>query len=273
MSNKSNDLQKLTVLKVGGSLITNKSGSFESNIESIKRISKEISSYIEIKQPNERLIITHGQGSYGHSVAINQMTRLHSIEELDYGLLLIMWAARALNSLVVEGLVNYGVKVFPIQTSIGFELANGHISLPASRVISKMIERDWIPVFYGDILVDTVTSETQVFSSESIIYELCKHYLVSRVIISTDKPGVLKDILDPKSTIETISKRNIKEFEKLISGSSYTDVTGGMKHKVETLLTLYREKKIKSYIIDGTVENAVLNSLLNIKYIGTKIGE
>ncbi len=264
---------RLTILKVGGSLITHKDKSFESNIENIRRISREISTYMELKGRDERLIIVHGQGSYAHLVAINQITRLHSIDELNYGLLLVMWAARALNSRFVEGLVNYGVRAFPVQTSISFQLTNGKVSLTGKQLINRMLEKDWVPIFYGDILVDTVTDKTQVFSSENIISELCNYFSTERIIISTDKPGVLENVKDLNSTISVISDKNLNRIEKLVSGSSNTDVTGGMKHKVETLMKLYQEKKINSYIIDGTIENGILDSLLKSKYVGTKVGE
>ena len=54
---------KLTILKLGGSVITKKSKPLTFNSDSVQKISKVI------KKFNEPLIIVHGAGSFGHYYA------------------------------------------------------------------------------------------------------------------------------------------------------------------------------------------------------------
>ncbi|MGD8543676.1 MAG: hypothetical protein PVG48_00980, partial [Candidatus Bathyarchaeota archaeon] len=55
---------KPTVLKLGGSVITNKEKPLTPNLSAIKRLANEIS-----KANVSRLVLVHGGGSFGHPIA------------------------------------------------------------------------------------------------------------------------------------------------------------------------------------------------------------
>ena len=52
-------LDRLTILKIGGSVITDKSKILKPNISSMKNISKILKKF-------DRVILVHGAGSFGH---------------------------------------------------------------------------------------------------------------------------------------------------------------------------------------------------------------
>ena len=55
-------LDRLTILKIGGSVITDKSKILKPNISSMKNISKILKKF-------DRVILVHGAGSFGHYYA------------------------------------------------------------------------------------------------------------------------------------------------------------------------------------------------------------
>ena len=61
-------MKDLILIKIGGSLITDKTKPYTTRPEVIKRIAKEIKEAVSEKDVN--LIIGHGAGSFGHQSAM-----------------------------------------------------------------------------------------------------------------------------------------------------------------------------------------------------------
>ena len=64
------------------------------------------------------------------------------------------------------------------------------------------------------------------------------------------------------SHVDKINNSNFEEVKTYLSGSSSTDVTGGMKAKIEELADLSR-LGIVSYIINGSKPGKIRSALLN----------
>ena len=76
------------IIKLGGSLITNKNIPFSVDYNSINNIIKQIKNFYE-QNTNSKLILVHGGGSFGHPMALNY--KIHegineSIINQNYGL-------------------------------------------------------------------------------------------------------------------------------------------------------------------------------------------
>src|SRR5262245_42811429 len=56
-------MQKVTLLKLGGSILTDKNQPYTPLLENIKRLAKEI------KMADTPLLLAHGSGSFGHTSA------------------------------------------------------------------------------------------------------------------------------------------------------------------------------------------------------------
>ena len=61
-------MKKLLLIKLGGSLITDKDKPFTARVDSIQRLAEEIQD-IRTHHPDYKLIIAHGSGSFGHYAA------------------------------------------------------------------------------------------------------------------------------------------------------------------------------------------------------------
>ena len=84
-------LNEVWVLKVGGSVLTEKGEERKARKDEIRRISKEISS-----SGRKNLILVHGAGSYGHPQAKKY---LESRKKMDA--LFTHQSAKELNSMVI----------------------------------------------------------------------------------------------------------------------------------------------------------------------------
>jgi isopentenyl phosphate kinase len=112
------NIKDLVIVKLGGSLITNKDIPQSPNIRNMKLVSKEISKVISIDK-TLRLILIHGGGSYGHYFAnkfgIGTARRSNVPSE---GLALTAAAMIKLHSIILEELNSAGVfcgTLFPIE--------------------------------------------------------------------------------------------------------------------------------------------------------------
>ena len=248
----------LTIIKLGGSLITDKTKPFTERPEVIKRLCQEI------KEANlDNLIITHGGGSYPHVPAKKYENNL------SLGYIEIQNAALQLNSIIVNSLARSGVNAVSFQPSASCIAENEEILEWSLKPIELQLQNKIIPVPYGDIVRD-LKKTFSIISTEKIIVYLAKKladkYKI-RIIAVTDTDGVYTQ---NQELIPIINKDNIEEIKKHLSGSKGIDVTGGMLHKVLELFKL-TELNIDTQIINGLKENNLKNALLEKEVKGTTI--
>ena len=97
-------LPPLTLLKLGGSLITDKNRPHTPRLEVLARLAEEIAA-ARRQRPGLRLLLGHGSGSFGHVPAQKYGTcqGVHSADEWQ-GFVEVWHQAAALNRLVMEAL-------------------------------------------------------------------------------------------------------------------------------------------------------------------------
>src|SRR5687768_1663924 len=107
----------ITFLKLGGSLITDKSKPETPRLDILDRLSAEIKSALD-RRSDLKLLIGHGSGSYGHVAAHQYSTHLGVSSLEDWrGFAKVAHIAGKLNYLVADALDRAGVPVFRIQPS------------------------------------------------------------------------------------------------------------------------------------------------------------
>jgi len=267
---KNNKGMELVILKLGGSVITKKSeNKAEVNKKILKRLAKEIKD--AKNQRKFKLILVHGAGPFGHILAKKYKLNepLNNKKQIE-GFALTHQSMEKLNFQVVKFLQKEGLNAIAYQpSSIGI-LNNGKLSYFPLKILKSFINLNLIPVLYGDVLIDKKIG-LSILSGDHIVSYLAEKLNVKRVILCTDVDGIFTS--DPKKyknakLIPILKKDNFK-IEK-IEGSQNTDVTGGMKRKVNELLNL-ANKGISSEIINGLKPNLLKKALLGEKNLGTLI--
>ena len=262
----------MIILKIGGSILTNKdSKSSEVDAASLKRIASEIKASMD--NSPKQLVIVHGAGSFGHPPA-----KKHRIgEEFDesqypqkrLGFCEIQNEVKKLNMFVCEAFINEGLPVIAVPASSFITATNKRITNGNLDLFKNYLDKGFIPVIYGDVVLDD-DLEFCVISGDQLIQYLAINLNSSRVILGTDVDGVYDK--NPKTHDDA---RFFEKFTSLkdldiLEGTTNVDVTGGMVGKIKELLFL-ADLGIESKIINAEVEDNIFKVLENEEIKGTII--
>lgn len=265
------EVENLILVKLGGSLITDKTKPFTPRLDVINRLSREIHEAREEKKI--KLIIGHGGGSFPHKPAKEYRTDLGIIDKESFkGIAAVQDAASQLNRIIVKSLIETGENAISVQPSASFIAEGGLIKNWYTEPIETMLKFDLIPVVYGDVSMD-IRKGCSIISTEEILNYLARQLAFKRVIIAGITSGVFDK--DPNKYSDTklipeINSKNYQRTREYLGGSVGIDVTGGMLHKVEKMFELTKFG-VETEIINGEKENYLKRALLGEKGLGTII--
>ena len=253
-------MKNLILIKLGGSIITDKKKDFTVREANILRLGKEIKS--ALKTGSCKVIIGHGAGSIAHVPAHKYKTKEGLINKNSlYGMSVTEDAARKLNAIVIKTFLKIGLPAFSFSPA-SFLISDTKVcSKSYLDPVKKALQIGIIPVVYGDVVIDKVRGCT-IFSTEKILSILAKELMGEykiRIIYATDTNGVYDE---NGETIEKITTTNFDKIKKSIIGATSTDVTGGMLHKVEEALKLAKNSKISIQIINGRKKGELKSAVL-----------
>lgn len=254
----------MIILKLGGSILTKKN-STESEIDEInlKRISNEIKRFLD--GSDEELVIVHGAGSFGHppakQYAIGQPFDVEEYPEKRIGFSKTQNAVKRLNMLICEALIDEDIPAIAVPASAFMTSTNKRISEGNLDKFNQYLEKGYVPIIYGDVVIDEEL-EMAVISGDQIIQYLAINLKPEMVILGTDVDGVYSKnpkLHDDAEFIDLVSSLDdLEAFEE----TTNIDVTGGMVGKIRELLDL-AELGIDSQIINADLENNIFNALKN----------
>ena len=246
-------------LKLGGSLITDKTGVEEVRAPILSRLALEIRQARD-NNPNLKLVLGHGSGSFGHVAAARYGTRdgIKTAEQW-LGFVEVSSAASRLNELVIAALLEAGVPALSLQPSASAVCVDGLIQSLASQPVEMALEAGLVPVIFGDVAFDSIRGGT-IISTEEVMMFLAKKLHPSWLLLAGETRGVLNQA---GQVIPQITKDSLSEISKALGGSRGTDVTGGMDSKVRAMLdlvTLQPQMKIRIFsgLEAGVVEKTIL---------------
>ncbi|HJU35196.1 MAG TPA: isopentenyl phosphate kinase [Nitrososphaera sp.] len=252
-------LQKVTLIKLGGSVATFKERPLSSNIDAIEGISHTLT------QLNIPLIIVHGGGSFGHywSVKYNMHTKPANYDV--HGVSLVHESMIALNQIIVNSMMRAGLNPYGIPPSA---LTIGHKPIVAKiKQIYAMAKSKLIPVTFGDI-VYVEDAKFSILSGDSLMTILARVLRPLKVIFATNVDGVYKDNISREivNEIQVINERNSIEFFK----TSGIDATGGMQRKVTEAFKI-ASNGIDVVMINGLVPERIIEAAEGTLKVGTVV--
>ena len=224
----------LTFVKLGGSLITDKRESQRFHADVMRRVAGEIAR-AHAAQPESKLLIGHGSGSFGHVAAQKHGTMNGVRTTAEWrGFAEVATLARRLNSLVVENLYEAGLPVFAVQPSSSARCEAGTLTAMDVAPVATALDHGLIPVVYGDVAFDSRRGGT-IISTETIFFYLAEQLHATRILLL----GEVEGVLDPDGkVIPHITPVNLPDIEAALGGSGGMDVTGGMATKVRQMVEL-----------------------------------
>jgi len=258
------EVKELSLVKLGGSLITDKSKPFTERREVIDRLSREI--FEARKESGIRVIVGHGGGSYPHKPASEYKTHEGIVSPDSWkGFSIVQNAAAMLNRIVTQSLIDAGERAVSIQPSVSCIAEGKRIVEWYTEPIEKMLGSGLLPVVYGDAGLD-LKQGMCILSTEEVLGFLAKRLDGKRIIMCGKLDGVLAD----GKVVPEITQENYPDVREHLTGSDGIDVTGGMVHKIEQSLE-FAKKGIVVEIINGEKPGFLKRSLLGETGLGTII--
>jgi len=229
----------MQVLKLGGSILTQKDGYAKANTHNINALAKMLG---KVWSDGERdIILIHGAGSFGHPhvVKYNLNDGVHTPEQ-KLGAAETHLACSSLSKLLVDALIKEGVPAVSLPPALLGKLENRRLVEFHSKAVTDLLELGYLPVLYGDMMPDSKLG-CAVCSGDQLVSFFGKD--AKRIILGTNVDGVLAE----GQLIAEINSANFKEISGHFKDPGYTDVTGGMKGKINELLGL----GVPSYIVNA----------------------
>lgn len=258
-------MSELVFVKLGGSVITDKTRAETARPDVIARMAREVVA-AKAEQPGLALLLGHGSGSFGHSVAQRYGTR-EGVQGRDawQGFAEVAAVAARLNRLVVDAFREAGLPVWSLQPSASVRCDGGELVSMAVAPAAKALGQGLVPMLYGDVALDQSLGGT-IVSTEQIFAYLASHLHPDRVILVGTVDGVFAGdpLREPSARkIPEISGSNWASVKARLGGSHGVDVTGGMLAKVEEMLDLAcRLPGLEIQLISGEPVDALKTALL-----------
>lgn len=262
---------EIFLLKLGGSLLTDKNKPFSLREDIIKNAIKQLIA------ANEKVILIHGGGSFGHPLAkkYNILKGVNtSIQNQILGLTKTHQAMNKLNSYLVKQFLEQGYPSLSIQPSSTFMKDSEKIITISTDIIEATLDLNIMPILYGDIILDKQGSFS-ILSGDQIIFELCKNlerYRISKVIFTMETDGIyVKDEQSSENSIlATECYSDDLESLNLANLGQKIDVTGGIMGKLNFIKQIC-DLSIPVQLINGLKDEYIYKSLKNQKIDCTNI--
>jgi isopentenyl phosphate kinase len=225
---------RLTILKIGGSVITDKGGELVARTKEIDRLAGEIQ-----KAGVRSLIIVHGGGSFGHPLAQRYAIKDGLKEDSQkIGFSETHHVMTVLNGLFMDSLIWHDVPAVCVAPSSCIITENGRIKHFEDASVKALLKLGFIPVLYGDAVMDVKLGFT-ILSGDQLVSSLAMRFNAERIVFGVDVDGLYD--ADPKvektaRMLRHLGPEELKGLQSELCKPTACDVTGGMFGKVVELL-------------------------------------
>jgi isopentenyl phosphate kinase len=244
-------MSELILLKLGGSLITDKTHPYTPRLDILSDLARQI---LAAKQsrPELALVLGHGSGSFGHVAAKEYKTRegiplrlppfstkIGAEKEGSYwfGFSEVWFQASALNRFVMEALRWAGVPALALAPVSAVTARDGKVSRWDLTPLKSALSAGLVPVVYGDVVFDQARGGT-ILSTEDLFEHLARELRPGRILLAGLEGAVWADFPERRNRVEKITPASFNEVRAGVGQSHGADVTGGMESKVRQMLDL-----------------------------------
>ena len=255
----------LCFLKLGGSLITDKTTPRTLRPDTLARLMGEIAA-ARAARPDLRVVLGHGSGSFGHVEAKRYGTREGVRGEAAWrGFAEVQWVAAQLNRFVVDAAREAGLPVLNLPPSASAVARESVIESLAVEPIRAALDHGLMPLVQGDVAFDLARGGT-IISTEDVFRFLAPRLQPQRILLAGIERGVLTHWPDGDLIPE------LTEVPNAATASHAADVTGGMAAKVREALAMVRGVRgCAALIFTGEEPGLVQRALLGEHVPGTRL--
>jgi isopentenyl phosphate kinase len=230
--------KKITVLKLGGSLLTDKATPYEARKGIIEAVARELKECLDLGLI-ESLILIHGVGSFGHPPVIkyklykgfndvNQLLDLSKTQNIVNKFRLMLQSSFNKVGLPI-------ILMYPSSMLIG---KKGKISYYMFKALKGYLSLGMVPLLGGDMIYDEEMGFS-VCSGDPLAVAIARELKAKRLIFASDVSGVYEE--DPKQNpsahlIKKIKVDEIEQITRRMEELNKSDASGRMKGKLTSLI-------------------------------------
>ncbi|MEX0862115.1 isopentenyl phosphate kinase [Nitrosopumilus sp.] len=242
----------MILIKLGGSIITNKEKPVSPRKKTIENLSKSL------RKINEPVIIVHGGGSYGHYWSVKYDMHTKEKRYDPKGVATVKNSMIELNKVILDSLLKNKLNPYCLPPT-DFMSGNKPITKKIKE-IAKIANSDLIPVTYGDALWYG-QKKTYILSGDKIMTHLAKILKPRLCIFALNEDGLYSDLKTKKLIYELQGERPSISENKM-------DVTGGMTRKVEEASKIAK-MGISVFFVNGNKPERIVKAVKNRIFEGT----
>ena len=242
----------MLLIKLGGSIITNKEKPLSPRIKTIDNIVSKL------KRIDEPLVVVHGGGSYGHywSVKFDMHTKPAKYD--NRGVAIVKKSMVDLNKIILDSFLKSKLNPYCLPPT---DFVSGNKPIQKKiKEIGKIADSGLIPITYGDALWYG-EKKSDILSGDKIMTMLAKVLRPRLSIFVLNVDGLFSDFKKKKLI------HDIKDEKPLFTKIS-NDVTGGMKRKVDEASKISK-MGLKVFFTNGNKPERVINAVKKNKFKGT----
>ena len=249
----------MQILKLGGSVITDKDKPQTADTQAIASLAKMLGRLW--KADVRDIVLVHGAGSFGHVLVLE-----HNIDEgveTDEQKLAAAEthaACAKLTAILVGALIEEGVPAISLPPSMLITQTDKRIVKFDEKKVLDCLAMGQLPVLRGDMVPDTALGMS-VCSGDQIVARLGRR--AERIVLGTNVDGVMAD----GKVIPLITSQNFSKYEEHLRPSDSPDVTGGMAGKIKELLA----GKVSAYVVNARHPERLEALLMGRKAVCTQI--
>ncbi len=249
----------MILVKLGGSVITDKSKELTPRTDVIARLTQEIA------DSGQHCLVIHGAGSFGHIKAKQYCLKDGTTHpEYKQGIDEVQMDMRRLNGMVVDAFHAAGMSVATIPAGAISVFEDGElVELPAN-IFKHYLDIGITPISFGDVVVDRKRGVC-ICSGDDIMTYLAKELDIKKCFFVTSEDGIFSHY-PPDAGEGPISE--IEHGHDISFTSMNTDVTGGMKRKLELIFNI-TSTGCDVTVLNGLVPGRLREALEGKKVIGT----
>ena len=243
-------------VKMGGSAIAPKDRAYIAREDVIARLAQELA------RSGEQCLVVHGGGSFGHAAATEHgMTGgALDVPKAREAFSHIHRAMERLNAAVMDGLLKAGIPAVAVPPAAVCTLEDGRIVNLNEEPVRFLVDGGMTPVLFGDVVQDRERGFA-IVSGDQLLAYLAPRLGIGRAVLCSDVDGVYTS--DPRTDpgarrIDVLTPEALARVDA--GGSAASDVTGGMRGKLDELLPLARAG-VESLVIDANAPGALERAL------------
>lgn len=246
-------MARTIVVKLGGSVITDKSKPFSYRSDVVSALAEEIAS------SDEKVVVVHGGGSFGHTVARQYGLNSFSGAPSAAGVPQTRDAMYELDRMVCKTMMEYKLSPYPFAP---FDLLTRSKAISSTIWLRGLLKANLTPVTFGDVSLSP--EGFKVISGDTIVYEIARMLNPERCVFALDADGVYDGssrVIFPELTPSKIRKM------KVATGD---DATGGMRTKLEVAARL-ANLGAKVCFVSGYRRNEFSKAVRGLDFYGTAV--